>query len=74
MRCGQQEIVEPDLQAPQRILVGDVAGRPVAQDREIRRRAHEFARVDIDPDAEHALFAPRAQGFSRGPVTVTTRS
>ena len=26
---------------------------------------HEFARIDINPDAEHALFASRAQGFAR---------
>jgi hypothetical protein len=61
----QQEIVEPDLQSPQHVRRGDVGDRAVAQHAEIRLHPHEFARVDIDPDAEHALFAPRALRFAR---------
>ena len=64
----QQEVVEPDLQAAQRILVGDVVDRAVAQNRKIGRYAFEFARIDIDPNTEHALFASRTQRSGAVPL------
>ena len=62
----QQEIVEPDLQSPQGSGLAICVDRAVAQHGEIGRHAHEFARVDIDPDAEHALLAPGAQRLRAG--------
>src|SRR5262249_52026959 len=61
----QQEIVEADLQAPQRVLAGNVVDRSVAQNRKVRWYAHELARVGVDPYAEHALLASRTKCLRR---------
>src|SRR5262249_11418348 len=60
----QQEIIEPDLQTSQSVLIGNVVDRTVAQNCKIGWHAHEFARIDIDPNTEHALLAPHAQGLA----------
>ena len=60
----QEKIVEPDLQAAQSVRVGDGVDGPIARTEE-GWHASEFARIHVDPNTDHALLAPRAQGLAR---------
>ena len=62
----QHDIVETDLQASQRLGIRDGVERAVGQHREIGRHVVEHARIDIDPDAEHAVLAKASRDSAAG--------
>ena len=54
---GQRDVLEADLEPPPGVGIGDGVELAVRQHREIGRHVVELARVDIEPDAEHAVLA-----------------
>src|SRR4029078_13653479 len=60
-----QEIAESDLYLAHRFRVGDFGDGTVTEHRKRRRHADELARINVDPDTEHALLAARAERLAR---------
>ena len=61
----QDDVVDAELLAPQHVRRRDRVERLVGEHGEVGRHIEEFAGIGVDPDAEHALLAPRHHGGAR---------